>query len=343
MRFNGFGVLAFGMLLTIGGPVRAEGVDPKKVKELLGELKDTDPLARVVALQGIAVLGPEAQKDVGAALISQLKYKDSGVRIAACAAIGVVGLDQKDQSAGFNALIGLLGDSQITIRIQAAATLAKFGPQAKTAIPVLIDHTRDPSCWEMRKASATALAAVAHDANGCDPKVLHALTDMFKDDCMQVKMEALASLIVLGPPPPNAANDKAGVVKALDNLLKDKDKALGIWTRMAYMRMDKVEDKKVKDIVKLMTDSDASIRMQAVRAVGMLGPDGKAQIPDLVKSLDDKEPMVVIAGVFALGGMGKNAKDNISDLKKLKDHKEEMIRKASEEAIKAIEADINKK
>jgi hypothetical protein len=108
-----------------------------------------------------------------------------------------------------------LSSSEWQEREKAAIAIAKIGPEAKAAIPVLMERLDDED-WQVRKAAADALANLEPEAK----KAVPALTAMLRDEEWQVRKSAAYALIAIGkglkPAIPNlieAVNDEEWQVR----------------------------------------------------------------------------------------------------------------------------------
>jgi HEAT repeat protein len=317
----------------------AQTLDGKTMYEWMKVLKETqDPGVKVRAVHALQAYGKEA-REVAKAIIEALKNPDASVRVNAAIAIGFIGLDVKDLRDGIDGLSHLvLHDGQGIVRYQAARALGRLGPDSAPAIPALVSRIGDQTASEIRGAVAYALGSAGFDREkGPDPRAVHALLSVLRDRCHDVRMEALFSLIVLGPPA--QASDKLRERQTLESLTHDKSKdgkIVDIWARVAIMRLDKVSSKHLTPIATLLKDPDMRVRMNAARAFAIMGKDAKANVRDLGYALDDKEPDVVIWVCIALGEMHDAGQEVLPKLESLKDHQDPRVKQAAAEAIEKI-------
>jgi hypothetical protein len=177
-----------------------------------------------------------------------------------------------------------------------------------------------------------------------DVAAITAIVDRTKpsaEGCSQVRLEAVVSLGSL--PYPAGAADKAAVERALQNAVADRDRAVGIWARVALMAhnvaaeeqlkrqlelivkdiakpgkaAEKIQKEKelaeegraveaqLKEIVKFLnpTKEPATVRLHAVRALGTAGKRAKSSMPELIASFRDPDPTVAVMGITAVVGM----------------------------------------
>jgi HEAT repeat protein len=236
--------------------------------------------------------------------------------------------------------------------VQAAMALATFGPEAKSAVPNLVNVFRDSQAsWEVRRAAAVTLGTVAIDPkDGPNPQAVAVLTDAVRrDTCSKVRLHALTALILLGRPPSGAEADgeKAALRRAqaeafrneksvLETAIKDPDKLVSLWARVALMRIEKVTDAHLIQVGLLLKSADVALQVNAAQALGAMGTDAKSQIKNLIDALRDKEPSVVMAAAAALAGMGDAAKTAVPALKELESGQNELVKVAAAQALARI-------
>jgi hypothetical protein len=151
-------------------------------------------------------------------------------------------------------------------------------------------------------------------------------------------MEAIFSLIVLGPPA--QGTDKAVEKRTLEELTHDKSKVVEIWARVAVMRLDKVSQHHLSPIAKFLKDPDIRVRVNAARAFAIMGQDAKSSVRDLIYTLEDKEPDVLVWVCLALGEMRDSAQEAVPRLEGLADHQDARVKQAAAEAIGKIKAKV---
>ncbi len=234
------------------------------------------------------------------------------MRANAAHAISVLGLEKQEMALAVRWLKFMLGDQQEVIRFQAAAALARLGPEAHDAVPPLATALRDRSAWEVRKAAAYALGTTAGDGKSApDPRAVEALTQSgLRDVSAQVRLESLNALIRLGPPANPA--DGQRIFQTLQNLLKDRDHAVVIWARVGLMRLvNQPDEQQIDAIAKGLKDPEARTRAEAARALAALPNYAKNHVQDLVPTLRDQDITVVRAAAAALADLkdGVTAKD----------------------------------
>jgi HEAT repeat protein len=327
----------------------AQTIDGKTMYEWMKDLGPNvkDPgvkLRAIYALRSYGVAAREAVRDI----IKALRDPDASVRVNAAIALGFIGFDAKDLKEGIDALTRLANkniESQGIVRYQAAKALGRLGPDSAPAIPVLVTAMTDSTASEIRGAAAYALGSAGWDRDkGPDPHAIRALVGSesyrsgLHDVSQEVRMEALFSLIVLGPPV--QGTDKAAEKRALEALLHDKSKVVEIWARVAIMRLDKVSSQYLIPIAKHLKDPDMRVRINAARAFVIMGKDASSSVKDLVYALDDKEAAVVVWSCMALGEMRDAGHEALPKLEGLSDHQDPAVKQAAVEAIGKIKTKV---
>jgi HEAT repeat protein len=307
----------------------------KTLYQWIQEIKDKDPSIQENAIATVKLYGQNGRV-AAPALISELSDRDVSLRVNAAITLGIVGMEEKDLPSGVNGLIRLLNDSQTIVRYQAAMAIGRLGTDGRAAIPALLGTLKDTSSWEIRKAAAFAIGAVADDRqHGPDIRAMKGLAAALNDSCFQVRLEAILALTLLGPP--LTANDKQAIIQSLKNAIPDRNKIVSIWARVGQMRMDNdITETHLTAIAKHLKAPELSPRVHAARALGTIGPQAKSRVPDLMASLDDNDPLVVVWSAWSLGFMGNAAAKAIPKLESLKQHRDEGVQRAAAEALDRI-------
>src|SRR5262249_15960602 len=143
-----------------------------------------------------------------------------------------------------NQLTLLLDSQQAIVRYHGALALGRVGRDAKSAIPALLNNIRNNQTWEIRKAAAGALGTIARpvkgDKNPPERTVVGALRHhLVNGVCAQVRLEAIQSLLLLGPPTDKPT--KLGLTQDLQKVVRtDRDKSIRVWAQVAWMQNTEV-------------------------------------------------------------------------------------------------------
>jgi HEAT repeat protein len=334
--------------------------DPGTVTEIAGksvdvwisEIHSKDPSKRENAIRTVLLFGPEHARRAVPALIAELKKHslsypvDVSIRVNASIALGEIlgackNLDPKEVNEAVVVLVRMLRDTQAVVKYRAAQALGNVGPEARAALPDLLYTLHDPATWETRQAAAVALGRVARDPkHGANTNVL---SELFKsvrgDSSSQVRLAAVQALVMLGPPAAPAYQQQED--QALEYVaVKDPDRSVQLWAHMAAMMVrGKVEQRRVNLIGGLMNDKEQIVRIEAIQALGTIGPEAASQVPRLIAGLGDNEKAVAGWSAWALSRMGKEARAAVPNLQQLAKNSNypEAVRQMATEAVSAIE------
>lgn len=330
------------ILPVFGDP--AKKAIPKIVDVWVKDLKDPDPTVRQFAVRAVLTYGDESKRAYPL-VVAALVDRDNGVKANAIQAVGMVALeDPKLMRDAVKNLTSLLQGQQGMLRINAALALGAIGPDAREAVGNLVNLTKDPYAWEVRKAAAFALGRVALDEKGVpDRRAISTLCAMLTDEAFPVRVEAVQGLLVLGPP---VQPDELDATKrTLEGRLKrEADKALVVWIRVAQMRTDPaIKDAKIEEslaaIAKGLNDPEQRVRIATAEALGWIGPQAKSKVPALIEGLKvtkaEEYPFLLMC-LWAISQMGNEGGGAEPEIKKLLGHKEEAIRQAAKDALDGI-------
>ena len=197
----------------------------------------------------------------------------------------------------------------------------------------------DQSAYELRRATAAALALVAKGdpqaGTGPDVRAIHALLAALRDSALAVRAEAIQSLIALGPPAEPA--DLDGERKSLMNRIPgENDPAQKIWLRVLLMRLDPSAIKVNMPLV-VKELSNSKLRGTAAEALGMMGKEAKVALADLQKGVNslyalENLPFVAMC-IWALCQLEGDALPALDDIKKWVTHKDPAVKNFAQEAV----------
>src|SRR5262249_12159427 len=130
------------------------------VPRLAEALKDKDATVRVVALQALQDLGPDAVAAVPA-LVAVAKSTDANTRPSALLALGRIGPGAK---AAAPALAEAWKDASSVIRVRAAEALWQVDPGNKEVLPVLIEGLKERTTCVSAAAALGRMGVAARPA-----------------------------------------------------------------------------------------------------------------------------------------------------------------------------------
>jgi HEAT repeat protein len=314
----------------------------KSLKMWLKDLTSTDPGVVENAIRTLTLFGPPARAAVPI-LVKKLRYSyelDVSIKVNAAMFLGGAGLEDDYRDEAIRRLTSLLSDNQAIVRFHAALALGRIGPDArKVALKPLLYRLSDPATWEIRKASAMALATVAQRKDEPpEDLVADRLRDRLRRErCAQVRLEIAETLVVLGPPAGRTA--RLALTQTVERVADSpkEDTTVRIWAQLAVMRMTKIEQKRLAFLGKQLDDQLLGVRCQAAKALGMIGPDARSQLHQLTRALKDKEGLMVLWTIWALGQMGNKAMAAVPALERLaKETKDKGLQQVIKETVEVI-------
>lgn len=356
-------------------------------KDIFQVMKDAeyphDPVVRESALRVLPMFGPPAQKkEVSKLLLRRMTANepDPVVRAAVFNAVGSIQFEAEADNKEALRLLSIyidnpVGPSASFYRLRAIQAVTMFGPKGEAAVTALTGQAlRDPS-YETRRSIAAALGRVGFDpVGGPNMKALTALADrLASDDCAAVRLEALQSLLLLGPPwaavrkaddktPPPIKADSAAVIvgymkKRVGDLKarpkpippSEKDKQVEILARLVLMRFDpsEVNDDNIDALAAFLSGNDMAAKIQAITAFAVIGEMAARKVNDVVRLMEDKDsPLpLTVATIQALMSMGAGAKPALPNLKKMLEEKKKPLaeKKAEIEKLEAAKKPIDPK
>lgn len=339
----------------------------KDVNATAKDLEDSDPVIREFAARTLPGFGPGASKtNISKVLLKRMQVeRDPGVKAAVYAAVG--GIQFESELHNIEAMRLLLaaidgGGDGSSLRLAAVQAVTQWGNKGGVAIVTLCGKALSDPSYGTRQHIATALGRCGFDEiSGPNMRALAALADkLAKDDSAAVRMQAMSSLLELGPPwaAPKAKDAKTNPptdTKSVDVIVRhmrarvgdpkakipavEKDKQVEIWARLVLMRFDpkEVNDENLDAIARYLTGADDGVKVQALQAITMLGETAARKLNDVVRVMEDKDApfQVTVGAITALGTLGASAKPGLPNMQKfLELKKKELAEKKLEQAKK---------
>lgn len=295
------------------------------------------PELRREAVKAIAALGPGASSAVPA-LVRATRDENAEVRFWAVEALRKIGAAAARESGP--ALTVVLADDIRPNQEAARRALESLGPEA---LPVVLPALRSPDAW-VRGNAAEVIGAIAHGKS----EAVKGLTALLTDDSLWVRASAAWAIGRIGPRASAAAKPMA---EALSEELRRDPSLAGAGQRLRVEnlvyglgRLEASANRAVPLLVTVLYDGNDSlrllagealagvggkaagplgqavrgaaampVRLEAARALRLMGKDGKKAVNDLVKVLETTDELeggreLVIACADALGAMGKSAR-----------------------------------
>lgn len=299
-----------GFLTFVGGAVAAEQTS---VEALVAASKSPDEAARLGAIQELGTRGGDAAI---AALVEQLRADSPVVRAYAARALGKIGTPAKSAAED---LIGLLADSEQSVRRQALDALAAIRPGPKVTVPLFAKLMQDSdpgvrmrvmqAVADAKGAAVPALVeALANDAAAywacvilCDigPEAVDAvpaLVEKLKDRRPEIRREATLALTAIG---------STSAVEKIVPLLKDEpSRVAATYALGALGRIPADAERVIRTNVK---SNDGLLATTSLWALARVHPDDmnlkRSTLTQLVARLKDRDPFVRAAAARALAAL----------------------------------------
>ncbi len=226
-------------------------------------------------------------------------------------------------------LIAALNDPETPVVMSAMRRLGNYGTAAKKALPALSAFLRNGNP-EVANQAARSLAQIGVASM---PELLKGL----KDPVRPVRERSLAALGLIGPearialplvlsnlrsPAPEMrvlaayALGEMGVeagfgVKELGAALRDKNARV---RAQASEALGLLGSAALPELTLALTNPDLDVRLDALRALGLLLADSRQTVPVLVNALKDDNEKIRAAAAQSLGRIGQQAKDALPGL-----------------------------
>jgi murein DD-endopeptidase len=179
-------------------------------------------------------------------------------------------------------------------RVDAASSIAQFGPRAKAAAPALIKALEDGNA-QVRFQAAIALGCVGRDAKAAVP----ALTEALKDDVFFVRGWTAFALAEIGP-------EAAAAVPTLIATLKKPDEVEFV-RRQVASALGRIGPTAVPELIGVLANDHERVRLGAILALNQIGNGAESAVPPLVRLLSDPAEFVRTAAASALGAIDPDA------------------------------------
>ena len=257
---------------------------------------------------------------------------------------GLPGYAEETQEQQVERLIRELQDSDSDIRSIAAVTLGEIGPEAKDAIPALIQLLQDQDAEGFARANAAlALGQIGERAEDAMSVLIQALRDQDK----YVRRDAAGALEEIGSPRAiKAAKDRYRMVvtlgwigsedeiPALIQALQNEDKDVRV---NAVVTLGQIESEDVVSVLmEALQDQDEWVRVNAAWTLGQRGERAVDAVPILIRALRDQDEWVRYHAAMALGEIGESAADAVPALVHTLQDQDEWVRASAAMALGEI-------
>jgi len=198
-----------------------------------------------------------------------------------------------------------LADPHRLVREAVVRSLEKMGPAAKDAVPDMVKCLKD-EIPRIRERAAAALEAIGKEAR----PALNALVEALEDADEEVVMQAADALTAIGP-------ESQPALMAILKKSKTKQQCNGAIRALYHLKP--ADEALVAELMRMaLHNKDEDLRMEALNALGEIGPDASSAVPHLIGMLE-KEPKLRWRVAFTLDMIGPKAKAALPALRRLMD------------------------
>lgn len=261
---------------------------PRAAPALAEALKRTPKTHRITVAHVLARIDPE-NEDAVATLMQGLQDTDAKIRVHSAFVVG----DLRMKTAV--PLLAKMAANDDGMRGAAMIALAKLGPDAEEAIPVLVT-------WlDSHRAGHRMLAAQTLGKIGPAARVaIPALTETVKDSDWKVVIWTAYALCMIHP------EDEQWLSTLTDFLEPDNRDIIRAEAATAIAEMDVLPETAMPAVVEALHDEDVDVRLMVVKAIERVSPERRTEAAAALKAaLNDKTDPVRAAAADAL----KNIQD----------------------------------
>jgi HEAT repeat protein len=179
-------------------------------------------------------------------------------------------------------------------------TLAKIGPEADEAVPILLDILKDER-HPLRPAAAYALAKI-----GARQAMFLLIQALSKDENPEMQIVTPVALLLLSPE--NEAFVRLAVPRLVGLLTHDSS----VVRHEAAATLAGIGPKAAPAVGQLavgLADPDPALRAEYLSALGAIGPPAAEALSVIIPELADPDLHVRYSATYAIGRIGSAAKD----------------------------------
>jgi HEAT repeat protein len=245
--------------------------DDRLLDDLMALLDDADAGVQQHVIEIIRSLGPQGRKAL-TIVIGKLGSVNPGVRLAAAEMLGSHG---QAAAEAVPALCTLLDDPAPKIRTIAVQTLGSIGKAAQPALARVASLLAAEQV-EVRQAAALALGTMELDAEVIRPHLARAL----RDEQSEVRRVAMRSIQKLGP-------QGALFIPDIILMAENKDNLRSVERMLRRFERAGPDVRSVPELVKQLEHGQDTVRLLAIKFLGLAGPIAKDAIPALERMRKD--------------------------------------------------------
>lgn len=187
-----------------------------------------------------------------------------------------------------------------SVRQHAAEALTKLGPEARSAVPVMLEALRS-SDRSIREQAAEALGRMGDDSQ----PVVAALINALEDEATEYN--AMKSLARLGEKNP-------GIVRQLAATAMGSKSKAAYWATVTLARIGSPSTLVLPGLIEMVQRAPNDQRQPAVQAIALCGTNAAAAIPALMGALKGSQEWTRKCIYIAFGRIGPSASNAIPAL-----------------------------
>jgi HEAT repeat protein len=286
------------------------------VPALRSALQHKDVQVRRLAVLTLGHLGPDVPETI-TGLIEATRDRDHLTRRLAVSLLDHPG---RETPQVVPILAKALSDEDADVRWTAAFVLEQLAASAKEAVPALSQALTDQE-RDVRRRALFALRALGPEAHSATSAITKMLVE--GDD---LHAEAALALLRI------AVDPVAAFVETLQS-------ARGMGRSAAENALIQLGARSVPVLTKLTKpENELDVRRSAIRCLGRIDGQAETTVPILVRLLHDKKLRIRLDAIFALGALGPQAKKAIAPLRKIAEDGLDLARDEAARALRQIEA-----
>lgn len=297
---------------------------------LLGSLRDEHQDVRYWAAEAVRRIGPEARA-AAPALLAVLADDVRPVQQAARRALEALG------PSATPVLVPALTSHDPWVRANAAEAIGVIGRAPGNAVRGIIALLADDSLW-VRASAAWALGHLGPDARPAAKELTRRLQEELRRDPGLAEPEQRRRVENLVYALGRIGKDAGDGVPAVLSVFFDGGEGLRPVATEALAGMG---SRAAPILGQAVRNAPPGMRLEAARALRLMGAEGKRAVPDLIKVLETTDELegghdLVIGVADALGAMGKDGKGALGILER------QRRRSAAPDVIAALDRAIRK-
>jgi len=262
-----------------------EAIQTQSVEAIIEGLQSEDPNVRRAAVQALAE-SKAPSEEVAPRLVAAIEQADPELIRDVIGALSAMGANAVPRVKR--------GLDNPKLRGYAAVILGNIGPEAKEAVPELIEALNVEDDPEFRREVLFTLGRIGRPAAPAVEKIIEILVNNPSDRMIAAACYALRNI---GP----AATEAGPALVGVYNEGTEYQKMLAIWALLEVRPgYESVEKRAVPLSIKGLSYERPEVRAEAARALGELGPKAADALPELEKLLDDEDEIVRSAAKTAI-------------------------------------------